>query len=125
MKEEKKLIEKIVNWWAKEVQNDSNQNNGEDGLASLFGSMLRNNEIGRIEKSDIDLFKLNLTKILMEQKVEDIELDVDYNPCCDLIKAIQGTSIGQHVFPWKTRMYISNNEIYVKVGYAQPYKKLS
>lgn len=109
-------------WWADKLRNvgPGNFNNGdqssEGGIAMMLATMLA---IETSPNSDaIDLFEQKLAEEIKERNSfgGTLILDVDYGPDMILGNIAKETGVSTTGFPWKTTMWITDEEVAVCCG---------
>lgn len=73
-----------------------------------------------LDKDSVNRFTDRLASMIIEKiaNEENISLDVDYEPCSDLSRAMDYAGIFLDILPQKTVMWISKNHVSVKLGYG-------
>lgn len=118
------MLNVAVDWWANKLQNVHHDNGDRAcALAMMMADMcaMKNN----ITAEQIDTFKKNLKSNISNNlehcSLKEIWLDCDYAPDEILSVAAVSAGIDPIRFPFKTGMRISETEVKVSDGYAQPY----
>lgn len=121
------VSEIAADWWGQKVDNPSHDANLDEKSQLLTLLLVEN--MPKTENSKIIAFKTILKEMIKKELVrrEYIDLYVDYGPRGILYDAaIESTLLPQnhdefhmtHIFPWKTSMNISLDQITVKEGYG-------
>lgn len=119
MKATKDQIDKAVAWWVTTIQ-EPKFDAGADSPQMQAAQLLAERLAVRIEKSDLETFKTQLTTMLGDLSMP-ADLRCDYNPCTLLVDATKGTDIPTSNFPWKTNMQIRDDgTVSVSYGYRAP-----
>lgn len=133
--EDTKKIELVAktaaSWWATKVWNTKFDNGATDQLnvmASMMASMSAVKAQSQITVEKQMNFEKLLTEAIMEKLnngATSLPIGCDYNPDHILAEAADKAGIPSNVFPWKTKMLISDKRIQVSEGYGEPYYDLS
>lgn len=122
----KKYNEVAAAWWANKLRNitPASFNNGDDSSAGGFGMMMA---FLIADKRSPDSDKVDaFEKELAEKIKQDVEefgrlyISCDYAPDNLLSELAYKCEIETGCFPWKTSMWISQEEVKVSAGYARP-----
>ena len=114
-------------WWADKLRNPnlSSFNMGDDssvgGFAMILGMMNTMNR--QASNENLGNFERELAELIKE-RVESrgaMYLDCDYYPGYELSNLASKHNIDSNLFPWKTKMHISSEEVKVSCGYGMPY----
>lgn len=123
-------IEKAVNWWAKQLTSegeswDNGANHLAGGLMGVLGNSTLSNARSKINKDQIDDFKLALAGII-EREIQGrphLVISTDYYPDGKLAKAFEKSGIPVGVkegspLPCKTVMWVYKDKVRVRPGYG-------
>lgn len=116
--------QKAAKWWADQLRGNAKLDNGDDspqgGMVAAMAMLLQSKEKTRVSDEAIDKFEQELAKILIEKNTR--YLGVDYHPDHILSEAADRACLplGMTTLPWKTSMYIDNDEVRVSCGYGAP-----
>lgn len=113
------------NWWAEKIQKPTIYDNGDRSkigdMSTLFAFLLASNNRTGLSEESVELFKKTLENLI----VTEIELFgsalvmVDYHPEGILREAASTAQINDSLFPWKTMMNVTEEEVKVSEGYGQ------
>lgn len=122
----KETIEKAVDWWAEKVTANQPHSNGDNGHASIAVCLLADLRTKKISKKQIDVFKKALAREIEEEAKKRTRFSIccDYGPCEVLFVAAHEAGIPTANFPFKTMMFINEEDgVVVRDGYgATPVK---
>jgi len=112
-----------IDWWANRVQ--SPKFDAGENLNLLLAAELLKYRKGYSEE-DVKAFKESLAKgILLElEEYGNCSLSVDYHPCPILASAGQKMGLNDTDFPWKTKMYITEQIVEVSEGMGSERKTI-
>lgn len=128
----RELVSAAVGYWSGFLR-DQNTVVLDNGEPSQFLMMNALAKMGGVKKFDED--KIVEFELLMTEKINDtlngnssgISFSVDYHPDGNLRRMLD-ESIGSYnsmsIFPCKTNMEITHNEVVVKEGYGKPFVKI-
>lgn len=117
-------------WWADKLRNvglgnfDNGDSSSAGGLAMILAGMLAMDT--QPSDESIDLFEKELAETIKEQveRRGSMTLSVDYGPDYILGSLAEKTGVSTNGFPWKTTMWVRENEVTVSAGYAAPAKTI-
>ena len=115
-------VKVAVNWWANAILHPQFDNgSGVDGLFAMMMVKPSNS----VTQSQLTAFKEQLAKLIVKNMknspYNDCEISVDYSPNCTLSKASKKAGFPNTVmFPWKTHMTITEEQVSVSSGYCAP-----
>lgn len=123
----KDTAQKAAKWWGEQLHGTVKLDNGDNSetgaMTFVLASMLQGIEKGKQSEVDITNFEKELATILLNDKRQWVTVGVDYNPDYILSEAAKKAhcNLGMTSLPWKTMMWIHDEEIKVAVGYgAEP-----
>lgn len=117
------VARKVASWWADHLRNGAPLDNGDDsetgGMTMMLGKMTQAQT--SFEEEAIQKFEDALVDILLHGgKYGEVSyLGVDCHPCGDLqdAGAVAGISFGSTDLPWKTSMWIKDENVTFSLGY--------
>jgi hypothetical protein len=137
------IIDKACSLWVGMLSNPRFDALGRNGSDDPHGSMAKAQMLATVLAAEkkanfeqLQAFSKNLKSYLMNKIKIDFEhnnvfvaedgyyhsyLTVDYHPDLILYKAAEEAGIGEHLFPWKTRMEIHNSCLSLSYGYGTEY----
>lgn len=124
---EKEVLEKAVNWWAEKVTANQPHSNGDNGHTSIVTCLLADSRTKKISKKQIDVFKKALAREIEEEAKKRTRFSIccDYGPCKVLFVAAHEAGIPTANFPFKTMMFINEEDgVVVRDGYGAPPVKI-
>lgn len=117
-------IKAAVDWWATAISSPKHDN----GVDMPYMLMQIISGSGKSYSEDeMRLFKTTLAEGIIHEVKEygKCTLGVDYQPCCLLFEAGEKMGVSSVAgWPWKTTMFIDENEVRVSAGYGAGYKTL-
>lgn len=119
----KELKEKAAEWWIQQF--NTQKSNGEQTQQGMMDA------ISEMTKKDVSKECIEKFKEVMIRKIEEREsdgspyvypiiLDSDYGPVDRLRDIFVESGIDMGVCPYKTSMFVNENEIFVRDGYRAP-----
>lgn len=124
------VIEKAVDVWCNELRNPK-FDNGDTSDSSLFSNSLQAKLCSQLQgeinlNEEIEKFRINLTDIIkkdVKEKSDPVRgyyvwLEVDYDPCSMLRKAIEGTKLHPKMFSIKSSVDIHDDIVSTRFGYG-------
>lgn len=124
----KEVAEVAAKWWADKICGDVKFDNGDDSMNGLFCMVMAKSLVKPVTEEQKNSFIENLAESIVKEQ-RDL-LDVDYHPDRLLSEAAQAAGISGNNFPWKTVMWIVEDEetkeikILVKAGYGAEQKQI-
>ena len=115
-------------WWADKISGNVKFDNGDDSMAGAFCMAMAKSLVKPVDEVQKDSFVKNLSENIVKEQVEI--LDVDYHPDKWLSEAARASGISGNNFPWKTVMWIVEDEetkeikILVRAGYGAEQKQI-
>lgn len=125
-------IKVAVDWWADKLSfckqsglTEEDRKNSDYNYYQAAEVLISMNK-PKVSNDQIEEFSRQLTKFLTDFQRDSIILSVDYNPDYILSQALEFSKIPNEtgVLPIKTVMWINNDKVEVKYGYAAPREKL-
>jgi len=105
-----------AHWWGEQLKNPHFDNGAKDLTAASLNTMIFAKS-GSPTPTQLEQFEKELCSILQKRRVSS--LGVDYDPDSILCEAASGMEDSRlTLFPWKTSMYLGNDEISVRRGYG-------
>lgn len=130
MNDELKSVITATEWWVDKISHPTSFDNGSnsrDGeMASLFAIMLASKSRANLRDDQIDNFR-NVLKESIQKEIEShgvCSLTVDYGPEGVLGQVAVDTNVDGSLFPWKTHMSVTKDEVKVSEGYGKEYKTI-
>lgn len=123
----KEIIEKAVNWWVEKVTANQPHSNGDNGYTSIVTCLLADSRTKKISKKQTDVFKKALAREIEEEAKKRTRFSIccDYEPCKVLFVAAHEAGIPTANFPFKTMMFINEEDgVVVRDGYGAPPVKI-
>ena len=107
---------KAAKWWSDKLKSNSHSN-GDDSFASVMAGIMADYLADKncVSEEQYGTFETCLIDRIIEY--DRIVLSCDYGPDPELAEAAERAGIDRGKFPWKTSMYINNDEISVSDGY--------
>lgn len=107
---------KAAKWWSGKLKSNSH-NNGNDSFASVMAGIMADYlaDKNHVSEEQFAAFETHLIDRIIGY--DRIVLSCDYGPDHELAEAAEKAGIDCTRFPWKTSMYINNDEISVSDGY--------
>jgi hypothetical protein len=121
--DEKRTAELAAEWWANQLRPnptalDLDHETYDEAISRLYSKVYAPDDGGPTE-DQIELFRAELLEILMEEEDFDaFMLEVDYEPCEILSKALENAGISAKL-PIKTTMWLDDRT--VSKGYGAPF----
>lgn len=114
-------------WWADKLRNpnlgsfDMGDDSRTGGLAMILGMMNAMNR--QAPDENVSNFESELAELIKErvESCGSMYLDCDYGPGFELYNLASKHNVDSSLFPWKTHMHISSDEVKVSCGYGKPY----
>ena len=108
----KEIIEKAVNWWVEKVTANQPHSNGDNGYTSIVTCLLADSRTKKISKKQTDVFKKALAREIEEEAKKRTRFSIccDYEPCRVLFVAAHEAGIPTANFPFKTMMFINEED---------------
>lgn len=109
-------------WWADKISGEVKFDNGDDSMNGVICMVMAQSLVKSVTEVQKDSFVKNLAENIVKEQVEI--LDVDYHPDKWLSEAARASGISSNNFPWKTVMWIVEDEetreikVLVKEGYG-------
>ena len=119
----KGLARKGAQWWADQLRNGCNLDNGDKSeagfMAHMLGTIAQGNARKNMSNEAIDLFEGALITLLEAEKGEWVTVGVDYHPDRILQQAADsaGLQLSMGSLPWKTVMHFNDDSVKVSPGY--------
>ena len=112
-------------WWASKIVGRYHHDNGDNSPSNVFAMFLADSLSEPVTEDQITTFKNELVDWIENRSEENVFggelwLGSDYSPGFGLREAIEVAGISEFNIPFKTSMYIRENEILVCDGYASP-----
>lgn len=117
-------------WWVEKISKPTWYDMGEPGrtgeIASLLALMLASTTRENLREENVEKFRETLLETIQKQIKErgTCTLNVDYAPYDILGEVAVATKIDSSLFPWKTHMTITCNEVKVAEGYGSEFKTI-
>ncbi len=126
------IITKAVDWWVSQITHGAKFDAGSDkndqalGMAELMASILAAGKRKSVDKEKIKNFAKDLYNLIEDRlkQVGRCTLSTDYAPDYPLSEVINKNQLDPGLFPWKTTMWIDENEVVLKNGYGADQVKL-
>lgn len=110
---ERETAIKAAKWWSNKLKCNSHSS-GDDSFTSVMADYLVSKD--SVSEEQFTTFETYLIDDII--KCDRIVLRCDYGPDIKLGLAAEKAGIDCVKFPWKTSMYIDNDEISVSDGYG-------
>lgn len=126
--EKYKSINVATNWWTEKITTPTAFNNGDNSragdMATMLALMLASQNRSNLSDKQVEDFKQLLGNAIEKQLDTRgyCSLEVDYEPEGILYEVAAETEIDSSLFPWKTTMKITKNEVKVSEGYGSEYQ---
>lgn len=121
-------VETAVNWWIDILSGPTIGGSLGDDINALITMKLAGQQFSQtsIDENQLLLFKDSLSKAIMDQLSEGLEvnLDVDCGPSGILLDAILKSGISGNKTPFKTNMVIGVDSVSVSAGYRAQYEEI-
>lgn len=120
---EREVARLAAKWWADQLRQPATLDNGDDtsqgAMTASFAYMLQKMEREKQSADKIDAFENALANILERHNDPWFSFGVDYNPDRILSEAAEAAELdlGMTTLPWKTRMFATDEQVKVSVGY--------
>lgn len=111
-------------WWRNKLE-CNHHNNGDSScdIAGILADLLAAKN--KPQQMELEIFELELIKLIMDYNSDTLYLRCDYGPCDMLAKAAAVAEINTSVFPWKTSTITTGDKVSVSDGYGEPYEEIS
>jgi hypothetical protein len=116
----KETAKKAAQWWADQLRGSAKLDAKlDDPMGEGLAYMLQGAEKAKQTPEQVDKFEQELTKVILKQK-HIWTIGVDYHPDGILQEAADraGLALGMTTLPWKTTMWINDDEVKVACGYG-------
>ncbi len=117
-------------WWVEKISKPTWYDMGEPSrtgeMAGILAFMLSSRMRENLREENVEDFRRKLLETI-QKRVEErgtCTLNVDYAPYDILGEVAVATGIDSSLFPWKTHMSITKNEVKVSEGYGKEYKTI-
>lgn len=119
-------IKTAARWWAGKLKAKQPHSNGDKSAASLFACLLADMGAAPLRDEQLEVFagelESQIDKHMNTYGDRYVEIGCDYGPCRMLDAAAQKAGINELNFPFKTSVYIKNQEgsysVYARDGYG-------
>ena len=117
---------KAAQWWREKIAAGEHHNNGANDMANELAMMMADMlAIKNTPSADqLSQFEMDLAGELMSLDMNNVSIHCDYHPDPILAKVANKNNISDTVFPYKTGMTISGDDIEVSEGYGAGYQKI-